>query len=140
MGSGKRSISSRSAWLAPLASFFACCFLMYCIISSSPRSSSSSTRLDTGEGVDAAPCLLVDGDDMAWVMLWLVETVEFRAVESEILGLRSFRPLEGDNAENRWLCACGAGASFWAVAAVEIDATEPVEDLRKPLNEIDSRF
>lgn len=98
-------------------------------------------RLDTGDGVDVAPCRLVDGEAMACVVLWLVEAVELRAVESEILGLRSFKPFEGESAENRWLCACawGGGASF-EVAAFVIDATEPVEDLRNPLNEIDSRF
>lgn len=109
MGSGKRNISSRSDCLAPLASFFACCFRMYCIISSSPNSSSSSTRLDTGDGVEVV-CLLVDGEAMACVMLWLADTVEFLAVEREILGLSSLRPLDGDSAENLWLCA-GCGAS-----------------------------
>ena len=136
IGSGKRNISSKSAWLAPLASFFACCFLMYCIISSSPRISSSSTRLDTGDGVDVVVCRLVEGEAIACAMLWLVEAIALRVVASEILGLSSLRPFDGDSAEKRWLCA-GGGASFEAWV---MDATEPVDDLRRPLNEIDSRF
>lgn len=130
---------SRSAWLAPLAIFFACCFLMYCIISSSPRISSSSTRLDTGDGVDVVVCRLVEGEAIACAMLWLDddEPIALRVVASEILGLSSLRPLDGESAEKRWLCA-GGGASFaWFVV---MDATEPVDDLRRPLNEIDSRF
>ena len=64
MGSGKRSMASRSSWVDPFCSFFACCLLMYCIISSSPSSSSSSTELGTGDGVES-DCLLTDGDPMA---------------------------------------------------------------------------
>ena len=63
IGSGKRSIASRSSCEEPLCSFFACCRLMYCIISSSPSSSSSSTELGAGDGVEN-DCRLVDGDPM----------------------------------------------------------------------------
>ena len=72
-----------------------------CIISSSPRISSSSTRLDTGDGVDVVVCRLVEGEAIACAMLWLVEAIALRVVASEILGLRSLRPFDGDSAEKR---------------------------------------
>lgn len=110
---------------------------MYCIISSSPTISSSSIKLDTGEGVEVVAWRL--GDAITWVKLWLADA-ELLAVDSAIFGLRSLRPFDGDRAENLWLCAAGAG-SFWdAAAAVVMDATEPVDDLRRPLKEMDSRF
>lgn len=92
-------MASRSSWLTPLASFFACCLFMYCIISSSPRTS-SSTELGAGEGVDK-DCLLDDGDAMACPMLCVEEELDDRDVGNDIFGLKSFRPLEGDSAEKR---------------------------------------
>lgn len=73
---------------------------MYCIISSSPKTSSSSTELGAGEGVES-DCLLDDGDAMACWMLCVEEELDDRDVGKDIFGLRSFKPLEGDNAENR---------------------------------------
>ena len=100
IGSGKRSIESRSSCLAPACSFFACCLLIYCIISSSPNSSSSSTELGAGEGVDN-DCLLVEGVPIVCWMLGVDEELDDRAVGRDILGLRSLRPLEGERAEKR---------------------------------------
>ena len=62
-------MASRSSWLAPLASFFACCRLMYCIISSSPATSSSST-VGAGLGV-----LLR--------MFWVLGVVAYRGCSSD---------------------------------------------------------
>jgi hypothetical protein len=53
VGSGNFSMSFTSSGEAPAASFLACCLFMYCIISSSPRISSSSTELGTGDGVES---------------------------------------------------------------------------------------
>jgi hypothetical protein len=53
-------------------------------------------------------------------------------VERDILGLSSLRPFEGERAENR--CCDSLGATD------EIDATEPVEDLRSPVSETESRL
>ncbi len=100
MGSGKRSMASRSSCLEPVWSFFACCRLIYCIISSSPNISSSSTELGAGEGVDS-DCL-----DGVPIVCWMLgvddELFDERAVGKDTLGLSSFRPFEGDKAENRW--------------------------------------
>lgn len=58
-----------------------------------------------------------------------------RALASEIFGLSSLRPLDGESAASRCIVVSAV------VAAVDdIDATEPVEALRSPENEIDSRF
>src|SRR6266702_4571214 len=78
-GSGKRSSASNSSWVAPCASFFCCCRLIYWSISSSPRSSSSSTELGAGDGVDNESRLEVvedvdgfrAGDDTVDVRLWM---------------------------------------------------------------------
>ena len=47
-------------------------------------------------------------------------------------GLSSLIPLEGESAGKRWCASVGA--------TDEIDATDPVEDFRMPLNDSDSRF
>lgn len=101
IGSGNRSIASRSSCDEPLCSFFACCRLMYCIISSSPNNSSSSTELGAGDGVDN-DCLLPDGDPIVCWMLGVDVEFDDRAVGSETFGERSLRPFDGDKAENRW--------------------------------------
>ena len=77
---------------------------MYCIISSSPSTSSSSTELGAGDGVDS-DCLLVDGEPICCWMLGVDDALlilDDRAVGRDTLGLRSLRPFEGDSAENRW--------------------------------------
>ena len=56
----------------------------------------------------------------------------------ETFGLRSLRPLDGERAENRWDDACVEGASLGATELSE--ATEPVEDLRRPPKDMDSRL
>ena len=61
-----------------------------------------------------------------------------RAVGSETFGLSSLRPFDGDKTEMR-CCECvDCGWSCWAPEF--IDVTELVDDLRRPLNESDSRF
>lgn len=57
-----------------------------------------------------------------------------RVVGREIFGLRSFSPLEGERAENRW-----GVASDVAFAGVETEFTEAVDALRSPLKEMESR-
>ena len=110
---------------------------MYCIISSSPISSSSSIELGAGDGVDN-DWRLLDGVPMVCWMLGVDEELfDDRAVGSETLGLSSLRPFEGERAENRW-CECD-DACGCSCAAELVDATELVEDLRRP-NESDSRF
>jgi hypothetical protein len=52
------------------------------------------------------------------------------------LGARSFNPFEGESTENRW---CDVDGSVFA-AGVESEATEFVDDLRKPMNETESRL
>jgi len=52
------------------------------------------------------------------------------------LGARSFSPFEGESTENRWWDVDG---SVFA-AGVESEATEFVDDLRKPMNETESRL
>jgi hypothetical protein len=56
----------------------------------------------------------------------------------ETFGLRSLRPLDGERAENRWDVVCVEGASLGATELSE--ATEPVEDLRRPPKDMDSRL
>jgi len=51
------------------------------------------------------------------------------------LGARSFNPFEGESTENRW---CDVEGSVF-VAGVESEDTEFVDDLRKPINETESR-
>ena len=69
---------------------------MYCNISSSPSSSSSSTELGTGEGVER-DCRLEDGEAIAWWIFW--DDVEFD--ERGVGFASSFRPFEGESAEKR---------------------------------------
>lgn len=131
MGSGNLSNSSNSSFFAPLASFLACVRLIYCIISSSPRTSSSSTELATGEGVEI-DCRL-DGEplDCCWWMFGVVDDPERRDAGRDIFGLRSLLiPFDG---EAPTACEC---ASKPAVDA--IDETEPVDDFRNPFTEIES--
>ena len=112
---------------------------MYCIISSSPSSSSSSTELGAGEGVES-DCRLPDGVPIVCCMLAVEdELFEDRAVGSETLGLSNLRPFEGDRAEKRW-CECVVGCCGWSWAPELVDATELVDDLRSPPNDIDSRL
>ena len=60
----------------------------------------------------------------------------------ETFGLRSLRPLDGDRAENRcddvWVDVWVEGASLGATELSE--ATEPVEDLRRPPKDMESRL
>lgn len=51
---------------------------------------------------------------------------------TEIFGLSSLRPFDGESAENRWWVSGGA--------TEETDATEPVEDFRRPVKDIESRL
>jgi len=59
----------------------------------------------------------------------------------ETFGLRSLSPLDGERAENRcddvWVDAWVEGASLGATELSE--ATEPVEDLRRPPKDMESR-
>lgn len=55
----------------------------------------------------------------------------------EILGLRSLRPFDGERAEKRWCEDDDDSVGAWDV---EAEATDDVDDLRKPLNDMDSRF
>lgn len=52
------------------------------------------------------------------------------------MGARSFSPFEGESTENRWWDV--EGSVF--VAGVESEVTELVDDLRKPINETESRL
>jgi hypothetical protein len=83
--------------------------------------------LGTGEGVDN-DCLLDAGDPM--VCLTFCEATAF--VDREDFGPSSFKPLEGESAENR-----EDPGSAW-VDGVERELTELVDVLRKPINETDS--
>lgn len=60
----------------------------------------------------------------------------------ETFGLRSLRPLDGERAENRcddvWVDVWVEGASLGATELSE--ATEPVEDLRRPPKDMESRL
>lgn len=61
------------------------------------------------------------------------------AVGKDIFGLSSLSPFDGDRAEKRWWCdVVGAVASLCATD--EMDATEPVDGLRRVANDMDSRF
>lgn len=63
-------------------------------------------------------------------MLWVVVVaVAVRAACSETFGLSSFKPLDGDKAENRW-----DEVDVELVTLLEAE-TEPVEDLRSPAKE-----
>lgn len=108
---------------------------MYCIISSSPIISSSSMELGTGDGADK-DCRLEEAEGK-WPVLCPVlipgSPSRSRVAASDTFGLKSFRPFEGDSAEN--LCLCDS----WLGAVEEKDATEPVEDLRRPEKESESR-
>lgn len=53
-GSGNLSILSISSFVAPAATFFACCRLIYASISSSPNLSSSSTEEVALDNIDPA--------------------------------------------------------------------------------------
>lgn len=57
---------------------------------------------------------------------------------SETFGLRSLRPLDGESAENRCDDVWVEGASLGATELSE--ATEPVEDLRRPPKDMESRL
>lgn len=83
--------------------------------------------LGTGEGVDN-DCLLDAGDPMVCLTFW----EELAFADREDFGPRSFRPLEGESAENR--DAPGSAC----VDGVERELTELVDVLRKPMNETDS--
>jgi hypothetical protein len=56
-------------------------------------------------------------------------------VEREILGLSSFKPFDGDKAENLCECVVSLGGATEAV-----EATEPVDALRRVLKETESRL
>lgn len=84
VGSGNCNNASSSACDAPCANFFACCRLIYCIISSSPAASSSST-VGAGLGV------LVLAEILARLGVALPRT----------LGDKSFKPLLGLSALKR---------------------------------------
>lgn len=62
--------------------------------------------------------------------------LETRAEESPILGLSNLSPRDGESAEKRW---CGVDSRTGAAVA-EDEPTELVDDLRRPVNEIESRF
>jgi hypothetical protein len=65
-------------------------------------------------------------------MVWVEDEPSPRVTERDTLGLNNLRPLEGDSAENR--CCDSPGTID------EIEATEPVDALREPVKEIESRF
>jgi len=56
----------------------------------------------------------------------------------ETFGLRSLRPFDGERAENRcdddWVWGASLGATELS------EATEPVDDLRRPPKDIESRL
>lgn len=91
--------------------------------------------LGTGEGVDSDWRL--DAGVPAWARCTLVVELllfEDRA-ERESFGVSSFKPFDGDNAENLWECVVSLGGATEAV-----EATEPVDDLRRALKETESRL
>jgi hypothetical protein len=102
---------------------------MYCIISSSPISSSSSIELGAGEGVEGVRRL----EGVSWRVLPTDAALEPRALESDIFGLSNLRPLDGERTEN-WRDVDSLDA-----AGVDKEAIEPVDGLR-PVNDIESRF
>ncbi len=68
---------------------------------------------------------------MAWWILGVVEEAASLLVGREIFGLSNLlNPLEGDSADSR----CGASVSREEL----IEATDPVDDLRRPANETTS--
>jgi hypothetical protein len=106
---------------------------MYAIISSSPSNSSSSTPDGTGEGEDsdwrlddADAVLNRPGDDE-------LPPCDLDGVDDDSFGLSSLSDFEGDSTESRLLRDEGSGCAGGGIAI------DPVDDLRKPVNPIESR-
>jgi len=88
--------------------------------------------LGTGEGVDN-DCRLDEGDDLEGLGAWEMDEFEDRKLG---LGPSNFKPLDGDKAENRWELDDASAL----LAGVENEATDPVDGLRIPMKDIESRF
>jgi hypothetical protein len=114
-----------------LANFLACWRLIYAIISSSPNNSSSSTPEGAGDG-DDKDWRLEDADVVLNKLDDELPTCALEGVDDS-LGLSSFRDFDGDKTESRLVRGAGSVCTGGSIAM------DPVEDLRRPVNDMESR-